>query len=324
MRVTLLIALASGLVAGVAAAALALSAAAAGGEPVRAAPTGELGLRVISTIDVGGAPSSLVVSGGAVWVSLGMDGIARIDPATSKVVARIRPGGAVVALAAGFGSIWALDLFGDRLLRIDPATNEVERATKVGGLPTGVTVGHGSVWVANQLDTTVSRVSPQTGRVLSTTRLGSGTLWPGAIAAGVEGVWVVTAGGNEVSRIDPRTTAVDIRLPVRGGRSLAVARGSLWVGLANDERLLRIDRAGMAVVGVPGHRANGYGPELAGGASLWLALPGRVARVAPAGGLRLRLPDRSHVSAIVVTDDVWVAEQDAERVLRLAAADVSR
>ena len=160
-------------------------------------------LRAISTIDVGGAPSSLVVGGGAVWVSLGMDGIARIDPATSRVVARIRPGGAVVALAAGFGSIWALDLFGDRLLRIDPETNEVVHATRVGGLPTGVTVGHGSVWVANQLDTTVSRVSPRTGRVLSTTRLGPGELWPGAIAAGAEGVWLVTGGGNRVESNRP-------------------------------------------------------------------------------------------------------------------------
>ncbi len=314
MRLVFPTALASAFLAGVAGAALPLNAAFTGG-PVRTEAARGSGLPV--TIDVGGAPSSLVATPGAVWVSLGLDGVARIDPATNRVVARIRPGGTVVALAAGFGSIWALDLLGDRLLRIDPASNEVEGVTKVGGLPSGLAVGHGSVWVASQLDASVTRVAPQTGRVLATTKLGS-ELWPGAIAVAAGGVWVVTGGGNEVSRIDPRTGTVDIRLPVRGGRSLAIAGGAVWVGLAGDNRLLRINGAGMTLVDLPGHRANGYGPELAGGTELWLALPGRVARVVPAGGPRLRLPKGSHISAIAFAEDVWLAEQDEERVVRFA------
>ena len=66
----------------------------------------------------------------------------------------------MIGLAAGFGAVWAIDVFGDRLLRIDPETNTVTNEIPVGGLPNGVAVGHGSVWVRNQLDSTVSGSTP--------------------------------------------------------------------------------------------------------------------------------------------------------------------
>jgi streptogramin lyase len=280
-------------------------------------PTTPSALQVVSIVDLdGAAPSSLVEAAGSVWASLGLAGIARIDAATNRVAARIEPGGAAVALAAGFGAVWAVDIFGDRLLRIDPARNEVVTTIPVGALPSGLAVGFGSVWVANQVDATVTRVEPASGRVLSTTRLDWGELWPGAITAGPGGIWVVTGGGNEVSRIDPTTAKVDLRLPVGRARSLATVGDTLWVGLANERRLLRIDSRGMSLVRRPGPKANGYGPELAGGRSLWLALPGHIARLQPAASLRLARV--THVSAITTAaGDVWVAEQDAERVVRI-------
>ena len=292
---------------------------AAGGAPVArpvrsAAPVGPL--HVSAAIDVGGAPSSLAVADGAVWASLGLGGVVRIDPATNRVTARIEPGGAIVALAAGFGSVWAVDVFGDRLLRIDPAANEVVATTQVGALPAGVAVGFGSVWVTSHVDRSVTRVDPESGRVASTTRLDWSEIWPGAIAAGPGGIWVVTGGGSEVTRIDPRTARVDFSLPVGGARSLATVGDVLWVGLARESRLMRIDRSGATLVAVEGPRAGGYGPELTGGEALWHAVPGSVGRLAPPA--RLQLSRRNHVSAVAsASGDVWVAEQDAERVLRI-------
>jgi DNA-binding beta-propeller fold protein YncE len=313
MRLPFVIALAAAFIAGGAATALSLSAVVAGGAAGSEAPAS---LSLAATIGVGGAPSSLAVTEDAVWASLGMGGIVRIDPATNRVVARVEPDATVIALAVGFGSLWAVDVLGDRLLRIDQATNEVVASTRVGGLPSGVAVGFGSVWVANQLDSTVTRIDPGSGRVLSTTRLDWGELWPGGITAGPGGIWVVTGGGNEVSRIDPTTAKVDLRLPVGRARSLATVGETLWVGLANERRLLRIDARGMSLVRRPGPRANGFGPELAGGSALSLAVPGHVARLRPAASLRLARA--THVSAITTAaGDVWIAEQDAERVLRI-------
>ena len=46
-------------------------------------------LRVVAAVDVGGAPSGMVVADGDLWVSLAVDGVVRIDQATNTVVARI-------------------------------------------------------------------------------------------------------------------------------------------------------------------------------------------------------------------------------------------
>jgi streptogramin lyase len=314
---------ASALAAGVAVAALAVSAA-AGAEPAGGKPAGASGLRVVETIELQGAPSGMVMAAGSLWVSLGVDGIARIDPATNEIVARIQPGG--VSLAAGFGSIWAVDIFADLLLRIDPETNRITHRIPVGGLPTGIAIGHGSVWVANQLDSTVSRVSPETARTVATIQLDKGGIWPDAIVATSGAVWAVAGDGNVVDRIRPDTSTVDLRIPLRGARALTVALGSVWVGIANSASLLRI-RDGEAVrIAVPGHRANGLGPQLAGGDALWLAVPGRVARVRPANGdkLGIRFPAGHYLSAIVAGGDVWVADQTTERIVRLTVTNPGR
>ena len=280
--------------------------------------TGATRLQVVATIDLRGAPSGMVMAAGSLWVSLGVDGIARIDPTTNQIIARIRPGG--VSLAAGFGSIWAVDIFADVLLRIDPATNRITDRIPVGGMPTGIAIGHGSVWVANQLDSTVSRVSPETGRTVATIQLDRGGIWPDAIVTTPDAVWAVAGDGNVVDRIRPETSTVDLRIPLRGARALTVALGSVWVGIANSSALLRITDGRAVRIAVPGHRANGLGPQLAaGGDELWLAVPGRVARVRPADGHKpsRRFPAGHYLSAITVAGDVWVADQTTERILRL-------
>jgi streptogramin lyase len=315
--------LGSALAAGVAVAALAVSAAAGSG-PARGKPTGASGLRVVETIELQGAPSGMVMAAGSLWVSLGVDGIARIDPATNEIVARVQPGG--VSLAAGFGSIWAVDIFADLLLRIDPETNRITHRIPVGGLPTGIAIGHGSVWVANQLDSTVSRVSPEAGRTVTTIQLDKGGIWPDAIVATSGAVWAVAGDGNVVDRIRPDTSTVDFRIPLRGARALTVALGSVWVGIANSAALLRIREGEAMRIAVPGHRADGLGPQLAGGDALWLAVPGRVARVRPANGdkLGIRFPAGHYLSAIVAGGDIWVADQTAERIVRLTITNPGR
>ena len=80
--------------------------------------------------------------------------------------------------------------------------------------------------------------------------------------------------------------------------------------------LVQIGAERIRTLRLRGLRADGYGPRLAGGASLWLAVPGRVARL---GSVRatLRLPVKHFVSAIVAGDSVWVADQTTEQILRV-------
>ena len=275
------------------------------------------GLRIVSTIGLDSAPTDLIAASGSLWASLGREEIVRIDPETNRIVARIQPGG--VGLAAGFGAVWAFDILAGEVLRIDSATNRVTRRIQVGGLPTGIAVGHGSLWVANQLDSTVSRISPETGRTVARIQLDLGGIWPGAILATSDAVWAVAGNGNVVNRIRPETSTVDLRIPIRGARAITVARGSVWVGVADSASLVRIANGKAVRVAVPGRRANAYGPQLAGGTALWLAVPGSVARVGSLGGREpsLRFPAHHYLSAIAVAGDIWVADQTAEHILRL-------
>ena len=300
-------------------AALAATVAEGAGAPGPPRPAAQGGKEAVATIDVGGAPSSIVASARAVWVSLGLGGIARIDPATNEVVARLRPGGAVVDLASGFGALWAVDVFGDRLLRIDPGTNRVSRRTRVGGMPSGVTVGRGLVWVTSQLGSTVSGVDPATGRVVRLLRFAYGELWPGGLAVTRDGIWVITGAGNELTLVDDARRAVVRRVPLPDARALAVTGRSLWVGLATDAALVRIDADGTARrVTTRGYESDGYGPALAGGKRLLLAAAGRVAVVDPAdGSFRrvLRLPAGHRASALAFGRGVWVADETASVIL---------
>ena len=93
----------------------------------------------------------------------------------------------------------------------------------------------------------------------------------------------------------------------------------MWVGVADSASLVRIANGKAVRVAVPGRRANAYGPQLAGGTALWLAVPGSVARVGSLGRREpsLRLPAQHYLSAIAVAGDVWVADQTAEHILRL-------
>ena len=323
MKLPFVTALAAAFVVGVTAAALSLSAAAADRETARPTAPPQSRLRVVSAVEMDGSPSSMVAAAGSVWVTLGMAGIARIDPATNTVVARIEPGGAVIELAAGFGAIWAIDAFHSRLLRIDPETNRVTRENGVGKLPSGIAIGHGSVWVGNQLESTVTRIDPDNGRTLTTFAFQDGAIWPGAITATTDAVWVVTRGGNAVSRINPNTSTVDRLIPLRGARSLTVANGSVWAGVANSTSLFRVGPRGLSRVTTP-YRSNAYGPELAGGDALWLAVPAGVARVSPAGVRMPLRPRPLHLSSIVTAaGDVWVADQDGDRILRLTDTGVT-
>jgi hypothetical protein len=283
--------------------ALVLSAAAIAATASGAAPPASL--RTVAAIDLDGAPTSMVTSDGDVWAALGVQGVVRIDPESNEVVERIdRP---LFALAAGFGSVWGLDVFEDVLVRIDPRTNSVVQEIHVGHLPTGIAVGFGSVWVANQVDVSISRIAPATGRVTATIPLGNDELWPGAISAGPGGLWVVAGGGNGLVRIDPGTSRVAQRLP----------HGALWVGFADSQSLLRIDREAMWITRLRAPKSDGYGPRLAGGRALWVCVPGMVLRGSPEGGPSATLPKRNFVSALVAAGDVWVADQTAGRVLRL-------
>ena len=108
----------------------------------------------------------------------------------------------MIAVAAGYGSIWALDS-GSTLTRIAPVTGRVTRRTALpASAAYNIWLGGGSVWVADDQGGQVIRVS-RGGVVSAQVAVGDG---PSDMAfAG--SAWVINHRDRKLFRIDLTTNA---------------------------------------------------------------------------------------------------------------------
>jgi DNA-binding SARP family transcriptional activator/ABC-type oligopeptide transport system substrate-binding subunit/streptogramin lyase len=178
-----------------------------------------------------GPLGSLAFGAGSLWAAdyglftrpTASDGIARIDPVTGRLQARIavwQPG----ALAFGAGALW-IGRSG-AILRLDPATNRVEGSVRLAGEVSGVTLGGGYVWA--RTESTLWQIEPNRPTVVRGYPIPSGR---GELAWVRGSVWVADAGTGALVEVDPATgTATRHRV---GGSpiSLAAGGGTLFAGV---------------------------------------------------------------------------------------------
>jgi len=196
----------------------------------------------IATVATGiGNPAgelNVVAGAGSIWVASDAKGtIARVDPATNRVIASIpaNPGG--VYLAFGLGALWAVSATQQSIQRIDPATNTVVKTTPLGKEPGFLVAGEGAVWVQEQGDGTVARVDADTGEVTGRVKVGANLKW-GDIDAGGGKVWLRTTDDQVFVVIDPRTLAILARVgKPAGSGALRYTPAGVWT-TAHDHHTL--------------------------------------------------------------------------------------
>ena len=71
--------------------------------------------------------------------------IARVDPVSKRVSARVEVGFRPLGLAAGDDSVWVAGYGTQTVSRIDPGTNKVTAKIDVGGTPESAAIGPGAV-----------------------------------------------------------------------------------------------------------------------------------------------------------------------------------
>ncbi len=249
---------------------------------------GDLGhlARVDPTTDrvvhVAGATTPIGVASDQVWAGVldRPDAVARIDPHTGHVVARLDLGGAPTAIAIGFGAVWVLDS-GAVLTRIDPATNAVTARVPLGGTEAAVApgqvlgavgfsvaAGDGAVWASGRsLDNRHAmlwRVDPSTGTVTAATPTRGDCA---ALAGGTDDVWGAC---GTAQRIDPATsTLVDRGADALDG--IVVDGPSTWA-LGRDGTVTRLDATSGRVLAAYAAPSGSEGVA-AGAGALWLASP---------------------------------------------------
>jgi YVTN family beta-propeller protein len=134
---------------------------------------------------------------------------------------------APIAIAVGFGSVWAVDSDEQLIRRIDPATGRTLFRLHAGADPVAIATDAQAVWVANAGDNSVLRIDPRTNLVTQAITVDKN---PAAVATGLGAVWVAASDGGSVERIDPRTNRVTATIAVgHRPQGIVVAGGLVWV-----------------------------------------------------------------------------------------------
>ena len=104
--------------------------------------------RVLATIELGFAPTSVAVADGTVWITDGVgDRLVPLDPDGNRLLDGIGVGRGASGVGSGAGAVWVANTLDGTLSRVDPRARRVVATIDVGGAPRAVAVGAGSVWV---------------------------------------------------------------------------------------------------------------------------------------------------------------------------------
>lgn len=223
--------------------------------------------RLTASFPVGGDPSDVAVTGGAVWALNADDQtLTRIDLA-SRAERTYGTGGIPVDMAAGNGSLWVVNaptvhaptpypgapaVFAEptSVSRLDPVRALPLATIPLAQVPSSspptsyqIAVGASGVWVINA-DGSMSRIDPSVNRVVETVR----GLDVSAIASGAEGTWAVeNAAAGSIAQLSPgsgravrhiRLPSVQLATPLS---SIAVGAGAIWVTDPGGGVLWRVD-----------------------------------------------------------------------------------
>jgi streptogramin lyase len=181
-----------------------------------------------------GGEGSIGAGADGVWVVVdGEDcsacAVARIDPKTLRVVAKVPVSQDSSSVRVGEGAVWVVNPVEGTVQKIDAEKNQVVQTTEVGPVfPRFFAAAEGGVWTLNQADGSVTRLDPASGEVAATIQadvVGDG----GDMTAG--GGWVWARGsGYLLTRIDPETNAVVERYgPSSGSGAAIVGFGAVWI-----------------------------------------------------------------------------------------------
>lgn len=248
-------------IAGLLAAALAGSAAAAEGPglPALQKPIGDL--KPLAVLHIGKTADWVNLAAGSVWVgSTGPNAVNRIDPSTNTVSAVVAlPGAPCAGLASGLGHLW-VPLCGPKpgLARVDLKTGRLAEVFAVApaGAEGGVAVSADSVWMVTDKQGSLARIDPVSGKVRQVIATPPGSFNP-AYADGR--IYLTQVDGAALTTVDARTGKVLATTPTGPHpRFLSAGADAVWTLNQGDGTLTRVDvrrhSAGSPIaLGTPGH-----------------------------------------------------------------------
>ena len=215
--------------------------------------------------------------------------LARIDPATGRVVSDVRVGLEPGPMALTGSALWIVNRGDGTIQRYDVRNGRLTRPVSAGGSPYSIAAdAEGNVWVSERKPTVTWILHSASGAGASAVPQATKSIRVPLPRAGAEAfgdgyLWVIpgplalSAGEQGVSRIDVRSRALASTIPL-GGQTTAIAyaHGSAWIGIYDR----RHSTASLAVVRagsdrpepVPLESGDGWGPLAiaAGAGDVWV------------------------------------------------------
>jgi streptogramin lyase len=104
---------------------------------------------------------AVAVGSDALWTTSFYGGtLLKVDPASRKVVQRIRLGGEGSGVLVRAGSVWASVYDAGLVVRVDAASGRIVQRIRVGTKPRDIVYDGTSIWVVNQGSSSISRITP--------------------------------------------------------------------------------------------------------------------------------------------------------------------
>ena len=201
---------------------------------------------VVATIAATPAESEggIAASDDSIWLVTDARGkLSRIDPKSNKVIAEVEIPAGSASVVYGDGAVWVTTPGKNMLTRVDAVTAQVTDSIPVGPGPRFEAYGAGAIWTLNQGDGSVSRVDTKSRK--ETARIEVGIPGEGGeIAFGFDHVWA-TVFGIPISEIDPEANQVVRQWVGKGGDSIRVAHGSIFLSNLSQHNVWRIDPKGL-------------------------------------------------------------------------------
>lgn len=331
------LALAVGLVTGVAAAVFALTS--SGGAAGKLLPDSLIRinpktLKTTELAQVGDAPDLIAASGGYLWVTnnilrdsassgisaTGQHTLVRVDPSTgaTEVVGGVEPCGITPDPS---GDVWVANCFPPPLgetssiVRVDATTLKFKKTIVVPGgsfFYRGITYGDGSVWLSNPSSSGLTEVDPQT-RAVKTLSVNACC----ALASDDYGdVWMTKFHGGSLARVYLATGTVQ-RIVGAGVNPTSVAPygNVIWFADWGAPQVLRVSATGpghpRAIrLPIPTGKPSAVWTVAAGAGYIWAAAPyaRAVFRIDPETNHWTRIPLPYQPAGVTVDSDnnVWV------------------
>ena len=213
---------------------------------------------VVSTVDVGSAPSAIASDGTHLWVANANDSggngtVTEINASTGQVVGSpISVGDNPLGIADDGTHVWVANNYDGTVTEINASTGQVVGSPiSVGDSPLGIADDGTHVWVANSGDGTVTEINAADGVPLPN-NIPIGLPWSGPAAIVSDGTfaWVTLLWSDEVVRINMATGTL-IGPPISVGSQpdgISFDGTNIWVANYGDNSITEINASSAQVV----------------------------------------------------------------------------